>query len=133
MPDSRDLPPVAAATTSTKTPSGEMTLPYGATVVWQLWQLSCVERHWLASIACGDLASIGEPCLPSKEDIAKQRSFTQSLGIWLLNDVHEHPLNVQLLQQILADAREWARDLGGRNGIVSSLHMLLVAVEMHGT
>lgn len=133
MTDSRALPPVAAATTSTKTPSGEMTLPYGAVVLVELWNLSLVERHWLASIACGDLASIGEPCPPSKEEIEKQRTFTQSLGIWLLNDVHKHPLNVQLLQQILADARGWARDLRGRNAIVSSLQMLLVAIEMHGT
>lgn len=51
MTDSRDLPPVAAATTSTKTPSGEMTLPYGTDVVRELWNLSRAERRWLDAIA----------------------------------------------------------------------------------
>lgn len=106
-----------------------MTLPYGISVVWQLWRVGSVERWWLASIACGDLASIGEPCPPSKEEIEKQRSLTRSLDIWLLNDVHEHPLNVQLLQQTLADAREWAKDLRGRGEIVTQLHFLLEVVK----
>ena len=110
-----------------------MTLPYGPDVVRELWNLSCIERRWLAAIACGDLASIDEPCPPSARELEKLQSFTQSLGIWLLCDVHEHSLNVQLLQQILGDAREWAGDRRVRNGIVTHLHVLLEVVKAHRT
>lgn len=110
-----------------------MTLPYGTDVVRELWNLSRAERRWLDAIARGDLASVDEPCSPSADEFEKLHSFTQSLGIWLLCDVHEHSLNVQLLQQILVDAREWAGDRRVRNGIVTHLHVLLEVVKAHRT
>lgn len=96
-----------------------------------LWHLNCAEKDWLAAVACGALSSVGESCCPTPAEVAKLDSFTRSLGVWLFDGVHEHSLNVQLLQNILSEARVWAGGRSARSVVVARLQLLLDLLQRY--